>query len=375
MNKVYLVYGNHGRSPGQLEDYHTYLNQALAPQGLQVLYTEDPVAGEFNILIEFFDLEFVHKVRKASKVSGTRMILIATEFLTGPTFNDFSTMLSQTLLRRSNLPKWVRSIGHAVGPILMPRFIRTMALNYLPDNYIKFRAEYRRHFGVARQSTYEMNQYWQDRYEFFCDVVPLCEQIWCVTPHQMPAYLQQFEGSNINLMPLVSWTEACSNSDQGKLEKDIDFLFTGSITPYRESVLKELKLLGYKVMEGPPTWPAYMRDHYVARSKVCLQIRQNPSWKYPSVMRYHHLLNSGAVIVADKGLETCMQETFLITTPPEEFVETCVRTLKNTDFLAQGRKAGADYYKASAQDRLEFARLLNPGGKKMQPAREQALNH
>ena len=166
--------------------------------------------------------------------------------------------------------------------------------------------------GNPIRSTYHINEYWSARYNHFQHVVPLCEAVWCVSPHQMDAYVALYGPTVVKLMPLVSWSKECSNPLQGKLERDIDFLFTGSVTPYREKVLGDLSNRGYRVMVGTTLWPRYMRDHFVARTKVCLQIRQDTGWMYPSIMRYHHLLCSGSVVVAQKTTESCLQESLII---------------------------------------------------------------
>jgi hypothetical protein len=52
-----------------------------------------------------------------------------------------------------------------------------------------------------------------------------------VSPHQMDVYPALDGPTLVKLMPLVSWSKDCSNPLQGQLERDIDFLFTGSVTP------------------------------------------------------------------------------------------------------------------------------------------------
>ena len=360
MKKAYVVYGNHGRSPVQLEDYHAYLTQFIRRQGYEVLFSEDPMPGQLNVLIEFFDAEFVRKIRKASGHSGGRFIVIATEFITGETFNEFGHDPEKFRIESSRFSCLARSIGGFIAPRIFPAFARRLALRAFPDAYVRIRAEYRRRFRTAIESTYSQDEYWLERYRNFCRAVPFCEQIWCVSPHQIGAYRDRFRDSKIRLMPLASWNIECSNLLQGQICKDIDFLFTGSITPYRDSVLRELKSRGFTVVEGPPTWPAYLRDHYIARSKICLQIRQSPAWKYPSIMRYHHLLSSGALVVADKGVETCMQEAFLVTAAAEDFVETCVRTIQQPDFMKSGLENSRRYFFESADARKSLECLLLP---------------
>ncbi len=88
---VYVVYGNHGPSPAQLDDYLSYLSQAFRAVGYEVTFCEDPMPGKLNVLIECFDQEFCYKIKKASATPGTQFYVMATEFITGQTFNDFSS--------------------------------------------------------------------------------------------------------------------------------------------------------------------------------------------------------------------------------------------------------------------------------------------
>jgi hypothetical protein len=356
---AYIVYGNHGHSPTQLEDYHTYLTQALEPLGYQVLLTADPIPGEFNILIEFFDGKFVKRIQRAAQTPGTRLIVIATEFITGDTFNDFWYGRTRKTYRQGRAPGWVKFLVDRIAPVLFPTALRALVLELFPDSYTGAREIYYKTFGNPSRSTYHLNEYWSARYTHFQHVVPLCEAVWCVSPHQMDAYVALYGSTLVKLMPLVSWSKDCSNPLQGKLERDIDFLFTGSVTPYREKVLGELSDRGYRVMVGTTTWPRYMRDHFVARTKVCLQIRQDTGWMYPSIMRYHHLLCSGSLVVAEKATETCLQEDFMTVAPEVDFLEACVAAVKAGNFFDLGQEASRKYFIASDAGRREFAQLLS----------------
>lgn len=131
------------------------------------------------------------------------------------------------------------------------------------------------------------------------------------------------------------------------------------MTPYRNAVFTELKKLGYRILIGPTSWPGYMRDHYIARTKVCLQVRQDPRWAFPSVMRYHYLLCSGSVVAGEKATESCMQEDHLVMASPEDFVRTCMQLIKNGNFSELGRSACESYFEASASGREYFRTLVS----------------
>lgn len=351
---VYFVFGNHGPAPAQIEDYYLYLKQAFQFSGIELLLTEYPVPGKLNILIECFVQEYAYIVSETSKVKGTRFICLATEFITKQTFNDFSDP------RR---PKPSITIHHFKAfirktvDIFFPHSLRVFLIKRLPKLYFYYRDLFNKLFSevhFSRRTAY--GRYWQSRYSIFCEIVEQCEAIWCVSPHQMDAYQTKF-GNKARLMPIGAW-EAIANSEQGRIEKDIDFLFTGTITPHRKSIIDTLCQKGFKVVIGFPNWPAFIREHFTARSKICLHIRQHPTWKFPSIMRYHYLLCSGAVVVAEKAEESCEQEQFFTCVSPEDFVSACEVELAKGDFLRRGREAFEAYRQGSMDSQKRFLNLL-----------------
>lgn len=378
LETIPIVYGNHGRAPAQLEDYHVYLNEALATLGYQAHFVEEVVPGRLNILIEYFSEKDVQKFREALKTPGTRYICVATEFITGATFNDFKGLASRHALKAQvRLPKWMRSIGSWLLPIVIPEFFRTKLIQTLPAPYYLVREKYYGLFGYPdRHSIYANKEYWLERYRNFNRLVPAFESIWCVTPHQIGEYENAY-GSKVKLMPIAAWAAQNLNSLQGQFKKDIDFLFTGSATPYRSTIFDALRKRGYNVFVGPATLPTYLREHFIARSKVCLQVRQDGEWKYPSIMRYHYLLRSGCTVVAEQTEETCDQEQFIKAVAPEDFIETCVKMIESGDYVRFGAQAAQEYYNQTAEGRAQFASLLpmakvNENGKVLESPQ---LNH
>lgn len=359
---VYIVYGNHGVAPVQLEDYHLYFQQAFPTLGYQPIFTQFPVAGKLNVLIEAFDPQFEELISSAAAVKGTRFITIVTEFVTGNTFNRFR----KHEVTRTQSVFWIdfKDWLKDMIPVLFPRFVRRLFIKYAPEFYSWAKPYY--HYLTSAGSgsgapIHLQEKYWRGRFDNFVKVAKHSESIWCVSPHQLEEYRALVGASKVALMPMVSWSSNCQNVFQGAFHKDIDFLFTGSITPHRQKVFSKLKERGYKVVVGPPTWPGYLRDHFIARSKVCLQVLQDSDWKYPSIMRYHYLLCSGAVIVSEKATQTCYQEDYLVNVDAQNLIETCERVIAEGDFLARGATASQKYYEAGAPYRTQFRDLLSAG--------------
>lgn len=356
LKTAYFVYGNHGKAPPQLDDYYAYLGEAFEAQGFRLHLSEYPVKGNLNILLECFDSAYCSRIREAAAAPGTRLILIATEFITGSTFNDFSGE-AQKLVKRKT-PAWLKFIVKNVAPFLFPKFVRGLAIERFPEPYFNLRQKYYSILGIRNDYEAAFRAIFQARFDCFIDVIDQFESVWCVTPHQLKEYIALLGSLKVKCMPLTSWSPAVKNRAQSVMTKDIDFLFTGSITPYRSYVLETLKARGYNVVVGPASWPGYMRDHFISRSKVCLQIRQDPQWKYPSVMRYHYLLTAGSVVVAEEATERCVQENFLYLAPPKDFIETCELAIVKGDFVAHGRRVCERYFEGTEGERQKFVSLL-----------------
>ena len=355
---AFLNYGNHGEEPAQLQDYYEYLREAFFAAGYHLLLSQKPVAGALNLLIECFDDKFTELLKETKADSGTRYIVLVTEFITGETFNKFEYEPAQVEVTAGKAALGrVRSWAKASVTFVLSQNLRTALIHLFPKLYPFLRRNYFRLFGYPFSCNEKMVGIYKLRYDNFLAIEPLCEAIWCVTSHQLPGFQKKF-GARVRLMPLVSWTPKRKNTEIGILPQDIDFLFTGSLTPYRAAVLEKLRKRGYKVVVGTTFWPQFVRDHYLARAKVALQILQAPNWPYPSVMRYHYLLTSGVTTVAEKGRESCFQERFLFTASSEEFIGECERVVKLDNLSAAACDAGEDYFRASETGQQEFRNLL-----------------
>ena len=358
--RAYVLYGNHGDSPHQLGDYLEYFTQIFTSMGVDTFYSRDPVPGFLNIAIECFDANYLQKMKRCTSVENTKFVLIATEFITGSTFNAFEKSETAPAVRSNpKVPFWVKNMVNLTMWFLFPPRLRDFTVGLFPGPYLKAKELYLAQLSTPQRSPYDNKGYWSKRFLNFSRALEIADEVWCVSPHQVEAYRSFFVDQEIGLLPIASWAPAPTNALQGCLEKDVDFLFTGSVTPYRETILKELTARGYKVVLGTAIWPTLMRENFIARAKICLHIKQDPNWKYPSIMRYHYLLCAGALVVAEESLEHCMQEDFLTLSSPQNFVSTCERLIKESNFLEKGDSASRRYYDASASAREETCKMLS----------------
>lgn len=354
---VFAVYGNHGVSPTQLDDLLSYISECFLLVGKNVYFTEHPVAGSLNILIEHFSEADVTRVRDCLDTPGTRFVCIATEFLTGTTFNHF-----RDTAEGENPPPNEPTLT----PYELKRARKNRGIGGLIRRSLKM-AFHRRKTTEANptprfDSYYDDASYWQNRYDRFAEIVEACDRIWCIAPEQLDAYSAAW-GEKVALLPLAPTSPTCHASCRGRFVKDIDFFFSGSVTRHRRVILDALRAAGKRVVIANSMLSSVIRENVVARSKVCLHIRQNTSWRYPSAMRLHYFLVRGATVVAEQAHLQCVQEDFVVSASTEAFVEAALAAV--ADAPRSPAEIAAAYYEATESNRAAIlselsAVLANP---------------
>jgi hypothetical protein len=115
-----------------------------------------------------------------------------------------------------------------------------------------------------------------------------------------------------------------------KQARDIDFLFYGSVTPHRRAVLDKLSQLGYRVrvdFDGA----ALYRNDLIARSEVVLTLRQSDTMNHLPQLRIIYLVNNGALVVGDGGLEQEALEDVFVWTNSNDVIELCREVRARSD--------------------------------------------
>jgi hypothetical protein len=96
-----------------------------------------------------------------------------------------------------------------------------------------------------------------------------------------------------------------------KRDKDLDFLFYGSITPHRADVLNALAKRGFKV-HAEFDCPAVYRNDLIARSRVVLTLRQSAEMDHLPYFRINYLVNNRALVAGERGIDgQWMEDAFL----------------------------------------------------------------
>lgn len=268
--KFSLVYGNHGQSPSHLEDWLTFLWCAIADTGHEVSYSEGLQAGRVNVLLENFSDDDVDTITEAGH-AGVDYIIVASEFLTGSTFNNFS------------------DDHHEEG-----------------------------HYGNRH--------YWAKRCFNFLRTADHARAVWCVSDRQLSAYRDILDPAAVHRLEL-RWVPGYA-PEKTISHKDVDFLFTGTMTCYRQAQIDRLKANGTVVAFLGTQTPEYIRRDYIRRSRVLLNIPQHAGWPHPSQMRYFHSIMHAAPMVGETVQFGCHLDPYVTLFMPANFAAAAMEALE-----------------------------------------------
>ena len=224
-----------------------------------------------NIILECFDESFIARCETAL-AQDCPIIILATEYITGETFNHFQSKRFPSFLEHALRWKHGRSILKRVSP----------------ERYYRY---------AGRE------QEFKNRYHNFLRVAKQARCIWVAEPRQVDPYQQRLgPGHRVVAFPYCAF-EPCFAADGGSyqsvLEKRYDVFFSGSLTTYRKKILNELEAHGLSVLKLPPTTPLFMRNQFADQSRIILDLKQDPDWAYVSNLRLHYHLQRGDFVVSE----------------------------------------------------------------------------
>lgn len=263
-----LIYSNHGKAPSHLEDWLRFVKCAIDDAGYNVRYSDRICLRSVNILIEkFSDSEALDLVEAAA--SGADYILIATEFMTAGTFNDFSDD---------------------------PTF----------------------------DTHYSNAPYWLNRCMNFLLVARAARAVWCVSEQQLADYRDALDPDNVHRLELRYVPGYATRRQSDPARKDIDFLFTGAMTQYRQSQINRLHARGWSVTFLESQTPGFLRRDYISRSHLSLNIPQHKNWPHPSQMRYYYAIMHGAMLLSEACRFPCHLDPYVLHAAPEDLTEAAI---------------------------------------------------
>lgn len=288
MNKttISLVYGQHYNN-FRIPECYFLLQHAFAEAGVDARLNENLVDGQINIIVEGFKEEFSSSLPAFCRASGSKLFVLGTEFITDGNFNQFSQ-------------------GN-----------NTVASHY--DNF----------------------NYWAQRFTRLQQATPYINGLFHLSENQVSTYQSTFDkpthyiphGAIKSMVNPITYTN-----------KNIDVLFTGVMTPYREAILTACKNSGLSVAVGDTNTPAYLRADLNARSKVAVNIKQNEQWLHPSNSRFHYHLTNGTCLLSEATTIKCDLSRYVKETSYENLVSTINELLSDDRYLDIGRTAQQDFF-------------------------------
>lgn len=286
---VNIITGNLGQAV-HTEDLLEYVREGLASTGLNVGYSKTAyVTDGINILLEhpfgsIYDQLFV--MRKISPHS--KLYIVVTELLTPAGFNSSNSKTNS----REN-----------------------------PDDH------------------YDDREYWINRTRDFMRLVPIVDGLILVGlkrvrgmlpagyDHGVATYFRL--GKPVHLVPLChppAQLVPAPSAWQG--EKDIDILFTGTLTPYRIKVLNELRSRKYNVVALEAHMPAYLRNNYVNRCKLSVGLKLSEDTEILSTMRaYYHLVHRIPHVFERTSIRSPLDPFINVIDSGEPFIAACEELL------------------------------------------------
>jgi len=264
--KFNLVYGNHSYEGLHISDTLRLIKYSLQSIGHTVAISPRMEPGQNNIIIENFTYDFIVTMENLRKVEGTRFIILATEYISD---ND--------------------------------RF------NYFPDS------------SINDNTHYAQDSLWQKRWKTFCLAVKSCDAIWHLSEPQVSAYQRYFPDVPVGYLPHAYLSDLIRVNPVPDIQKDIDVLFTGTMTPYRQSIIDKLEQSGLIVKHGAVNTPDHIREDWVSRSRLAINLRQNSQWSYPSNSRFfYHIMNSSLLLTQECD-EACDLDNYVLHANAEAF--------------------------------------------------------
>lgn len=256
-----IVYGNHGGNPA-VEDYLTLLRLTVEAAGHSAHFGEGLEVDHVNLILELFSPMNWAAFREVHE-AGIEYIIVATEMITGGTFNalDF------------------RGVHH-----------------------------------------YSNTTCWKERYDAFLLWSQHAKAIWLATSdkRQLDVYREKTGTPTCELrMPFFK--------DFHPLEhrtKDIDVFFSGSPTDYRKGVINHIRRSA-NVMHIGGYAARFIRDDYLSRSRVTLDIRLCKEYEQLSQMRVWYQLMNRCPVIAERPKLDAYLSPYVMQTTAEDMPTVC----------------------------------------------------
>lgn len=282
---VNIITGNLGQAI-HAEDLLEYVREGLISTGLKVGYSQaEYLTHGINILLEHpFGSVYDQLYLLRKSLPHSKLYLIVTELLTPSGFNSSNS----------------QSTGR-----------------------------------INPEDHYDDGEYWANRTRAFMRLIPVVDGFIMVGLKKVrgmlpPGYdkgiATYFElGKPVHLVPLchppAQWQSA---APARRDEREIDILFTGTLTPYRTKVLDELRSRHFKVVALEAHMPAYLRNNYVNRCKLSVGLKLSEETEILSTTRaYYHLVHRIPHVFERTSIRSPLDPFINVVESGEPFIAAC----------------------------------------------------
>lgn len=273
MAHVNVIYGNHKNFSG-IQDHIEYFSQGIFSVDAPLEINEaNWFAGATNVIVEGNENNYYPQLINLKKnTKDSKLIVIVTEIIKNGRFNSANS-------------------SH-----------------------------------VYATNLYDNQYYWTKRYEDFLSLLPYVDGFVCVSE----TLISEYEKLN---KPLFYLPMACPQGFQKltRVNRDqqyIDFLFSGTQTPYREKIISNLESKGFRVKVISPATTDYYREYYHSRAKLTIAPRLDANTKIISKMRAYYLLSRRIPHLFERTEEiTDLHPYIEFCSSNDKFVEECIEKI------------------------------------------------
>lgn len=305
-----LVHGNHSNNSVHLYDTICLIKNFFALSGIKVVLSKHIVPNELNILIENFCYNYIHgeSFNNSLKYRDTDFIVIATEFLTGETFNDFSI----------ENPKIANDKG----------------------------------------SYYYNKPYWKRRYNCFKHIINYSSLILHLNESQAKIYQTHFPNNRISFLPHIYFSSNDTYLESYQFPKDFDIFFSGNLTNYRSSILDELENKNLKIITLPADTQPFLRNDIAKRARIAVNIKQHNFWEHYSDSRIAYHLTNGPYLVSQYCKNKSTISNFIDISDKNDFCDYILHVLLSNS-LEENHKSKVEQFIHYSQNDCRVSNLIN----------------
>ena len=164
---------------------------------------------------------------------------------------------------------------------------------------------------------YSNKDYWLERTGDFIRLLPYVDGIICLNSILLSQYRSIHK--NCFYLPML---KLIKNSNFKKVpNKHYDFVFSGTITPYRKEIINNIRTRGFKIAALDSLTPQYIRDSIYAESRIVLCPKLHEETITFSNMRAYYCLNNRLPHIFETVSTPCDMAQFVNFSGSDYFID------------------------------------------------------